>query len=172
VIEILGGEPFRIAAGLVLLVFLALACVTDARERRIPNSLVIAIAVGGVAYSIAVAPWLPGVTHALAGVATGLALWLPFVLLHAMGAGDMKFFAAVSAWLGPAASLRAALLAALLGGVLSLVWVARALVARRAGDGGGQTVPVLHERMPYGIAMALGTAITAWLPVAVRGGLQ
>ena len=57
---------------------------------------------------------------ALLGSGTGLGLWLPFWLLGLLGAGDVKYFAAASTWLGVSRAWRAALLAAMLGGILSV----------------------------------------------------
>jgi prepilin peptidase CpaA len=144
--------PLQLAGGVVFVALLAAACVTDARERRIPNRLVVTLALLGVVYSVATAPWLVGAQRALLGALVGVAIWLPFHLMGWMGAGDVKLFGAASAWLGPAFALRASLLAALLGGVLALVWLARARLQANPGE----------RRLPYGIAMAAALALAAW----------
>jgi prepilin peptidase CpaA len=141
-----------IGSGAAFVAMLAAAAVSDARTRRIPNALVAAIALLGVAVAVVAAPWPAGLERAALGALTGLALWLPFHLLGWMGAGDVKLFAAASVWLGPAAAVRAALLTALLGGVLALGWAAWLRVRRGEGE----------RRLPYGIAMAAALAVAAW----------
>jgi len=97
----------------------------------------------------------------LEGAATGLVVWLPFWVLGMLGAGDVKFFAAAAAWLGPRLALYAALLSALLGAVLALGWLF-ARVNRREPD--GAAAPKRLDTIPYGVAMAAGLAINAWFP--------
>ncbi|HEU4564557.1 MAG TPA: prepilin peptidase [Gemmatimonadaceae bacterium] len=176
-----------ILAGAVLALLLAAACVTDLRERRIPNELVIVLALAGLAYSVWALGPAAGAARAFLGIAVGLLFWLPWHLLKMMGAGDVKFFAAAAAWLGPVAAIEASLFSALLGGVLALVWLAMyrgapatAPVAggaapgpeaprARAVDGDGKRV-----RLPYGVAMAAGIAASAWLPgvTGILGGAR
>lgn len=160
-------------AGAVFAVLLTSVCVSDVRARRIPNRLVLLIAVIGIGYSVAAEPWLPGAVRALEGIAVGLAIWLPVYLLRMMGAGDVKFFAAASAWLGPAFAVRAALLSAVLGGALALLWLVKAgwlLGFVRISSGARGSRPLTPaaapswKRVPYGVAMALGLAAAAWLP--------
>jgi prepilin peptidase CpaA len=95
-----------------------------------------------------------------------------------MGAGDVKFFAAAGAWLGPSATWRAALIAALVGGVLAMFFLLR---ERRLGSamrgmalaassrslavvGTADTEPQGRKHLPYGVALALGALAMAWLP--------
>jgi prepilin peptidase CpaA len=78
-------------------------------------------------------------------------MWLPFYLVRVLGAGDVKFFAAASTWLGASSAVLAALLAALCGAVLSVAWI----IARRR--------PAARP-LPYAIAMAVGLGLSAWLP--------
>ena len=166
-------------AGAVFLSLLASACVGDVRSRRIPNTLVLCIAVLGTSYSLALEPSRYGALHALGGMGVGLVFWLPFYALRKLGAGDVKFFAAASAWLGPAAAIQAALLSALFGGVLAVIWLARdaawmrELAPRFSSTPQPEVVPELSvadrgRRLPYGIAMAAGLAVAAWLPGLLR----
>jgi prepilin peptidase CpaA len=170
----LTSSASAIWAGAVLSALLGAACVTDARSRRIPNLLVLVIATLGVAYSISAAPWLPGIGRALAGLGLGLAIWFPLYALRMMGAGDVKLFAAAAAWLGPAAALKASFLAALCGGVLSVVWMMysagfsltllRLVHAARDPQILREKQAVGSRRMPYGIAIAAGVLIMVWHP--------
>ena len=163
-----------IMAGLVLSALLALACFFDVRARRIPNVLVRTLAATGLAYALVHGPGTRGAVRALLSAILGLALWLPFSLSGKLGTGDVKLFAAASAWLEPGTCLRAALFAALLGGVLAIVWVMRQRIgAGRAEIGGGSDRQRGRVALPYGVAMAAGVAIVVWMPAAAGlGGMR
>ncbi|MGZ8492365.1 MAG: prepilin peptidase, partial [Gemmatirosa sp.] len=103
---------------LALVALLGWAALTDLRARRIPNGACALLLATGLLAALGEAG---GVRTAIAAVAVGLALWAPLHLLGLLGAGDVKLFAAAAAWLTPLATLRAAALAAVLGGVLGLV---------------------------------------------------
>lgn len=161
--------------GVMFAVLLAAACVSDLRTRRIPNVLVLATAVTGVGVTIASLGILHGAGRALGGMGVGLALWLPFWLLRMMGAGDVKLFAAGAAWLGPAGAFEGALLAALTGGVLSLLYllfqhgfsytVMRLAHGLRQPGALREAAPTKWDRrMPYALAMTSGLLLAAWRP--------
>jgi prepilin peptidase CpaA len=169
----------QMLAGAVFVSLLASACVGDVRSRRIPNTLVLCIAVLGTSYSLALEPSRYGALRALGGMGVGLVFWLPSYVVRKLGAGDVKFFAAASAWLGPATALEAALLSALFGGFLGLAWLARdsgwirRLSRRSVAVRQPESVPELsatdrRHRLPYGLAMAAGLAVAAWLPGLLR----
>lgn len=159
---------------LTLFAVLAAACVTDLRTRRIPNTLVLTGLVAGVSFAL-IDGGMGGMTRAISGVATGLLIWIPFWLLHMMGGGDVKLFAAGAAWLGPAGAVEAAMLAGLCGGVLSLVYVLqrhglmhtvyRLAYGMRAPQVLREVAPAAwNQRMPYALAMAAGLAGAAHWP--------
>ena len=152
---------------------LTAAVVTDVRTRRIPNALVLALLFTGLVST----GLLKGSTSVLASLgasALGLAIWFPFYAFRMMGAGDVKLFAAASAWLTVQGVVRAAVLTALLGGVLGVVWFVRAHGVRFSAIRLAHAVQqpsVLRQpldtispaaRLPYGVAMAIALAITAW----------
>src|SRR5208282_4840033 len=76
------------------------AGILDWRYRRIPNWLTVSGAVAGVAVNTILYRW-PGLKAALLGMALGLGLLLPFVLVRSLGAGDWKLAGALGACLGP-----------------------------------------------------------------------
>jgi prepilin peptidase CpaA len=169
------GPAHGAVAGAVFALLLTAACVSDLRTRRIPNQLVLVLLALGTLYSISAAPVLPGLGRALGGLAVGLALWFPFYLFGMLGAGDVKFFAAASSWLGITGALHAAFYSAVAGGALALLWPALQGGLRTAAERVALQVAhrqglALSERdaklakLPYGIAMALGLALAAWLP--------
>jgi prepilin peptidase CpaA len=112
------------------LIVVAIATFTDLRSRRIPNWLVLPFLLLGMGVST----WLHG-WHGLGQSAAGFGLgFLAFGLLFfmgGMGAGDVKLFAAIGAWVGPHQLLIALVLVSLAGGVLVLAW---ALVGGFIGD--------------------------------------
>lgn len=166
------------------------AVVMDLRSRRIPNRLVLtgvalAFSTHAVAMATGHAPlagptwWAP-----LAGLAAGLALLMPLHLLRAMGAGDVKLMAMVGAFVGVQAVLAATLYTLIAGGLLSLVFMlGRGVAAQtlanlrllltdwavRAGTGQGvRLAPLQHTaaRLPYAVAIALGTGAALLRPLA------
>jgi len=178
-----GGPVHGGVADVVFGALLLVVCLSDLRTRRIPNVLVAGVALSGLVYSaVVVAPLLPGLARAAGACAVGLALWLPFYLLRLIGAGDVKFFAAASTWLGVGHALQAALLAALAGAVLAVIWMGvtggwRAALTRAVItiQGPASMRPGLRAaeipgaaRIPYGVAMAAGVALSAWIPQLAR----
>jgi len=159
----------------LLLPFLAGAVVTDLRARRIPNALVLAGALAGLALAAA-HPEGIGFLRGLGGLALGLVMFLPIYALRAMGAGDVKLMAMTGAFLGPAAIVEAALWVLLSGGALALVFALRRGVARRMAGNLREMLfsaaasvqirtlpdfsagPQTAARLPYAVAIALGVA--------------
>lgn len=171
-----------LAAGAVLILLLSIAVVFDLRERRIPNPLVATILVVGIAVTTGFDPVLPGLMRAVAGAGVGLLVWLPGWVLHVMGAGDVKLFSAAGAWLGPIGAVNAAIAAALVGGVLALVW----MLAKRGGAQTGRTIwaasvaprtliasrsnlASTRDMMPYSLAITAGVIVQLVFPGLVVG---
>ena len=168
----------------ILAALLLCAVAADLTSRRIPNTLVLtglalaaalhaaALAFGQPALSLAGPAWWSPLT----GLATGLALLMPLYLLRATGAGDVKLMAMVGAFVGTQTVLAATLYTLLAGGLLALVFMLGRGVAaqtlgnvrflltdwmQRAGSGQGARLAPLQTtaaRLPYAVAIALGTA--------------
>ncbi|HTK49977.1 MAG TPA: prepilin peptidase [Gemmatimonadaceae bacterium] len=174
------ASALSIAGGACFTVALVAASVSDVRSRRIPNSLVLALAALGVVYSALLLSPTVGVPRALLGLAIGFGLWIPFYALRMLGAGDVKMFAAASCWLAPSQVFGAALLSALAGGVLSVIGLALAhgigLTTFRIAHGLRDprmlatplAVPKGRKTLPYGLAMAIGLLVVAWFPQWLR----
>lgn len=176
------SSPVTLGSTLLFAALLALAAVSDWRSRRIPNPVVLALAVTGVACAaVTAASPLAGIARSASGIAVALALWFPFFALRWMGAGDVKLFAAAAAWLGPERALIGSLLAALLGGLLGALWMLRAYGVRdtavRMAVGvatpGAGFAPVdarSRRAIPYGVSLAIGAFAAAWIPPLLQGG--
>ena len=146
------------------------AAVIDISSRRIPNWVTFAAFFAGVGLNA----WLAGPSGAVlavAGAALGAALLLPFYVIRAMGAGDVKLLAAIGALLGPQMLVSVAVYGALIGGAMSVVillvrrrlvlTVNEILVQRRAPTRSGATAP-------YGVAIASGVYLSFILPSVLR----
>ncbi|MDD5329653.1 MAG: A24 family peptidase [Sulfuricella sp.] len=159
----------------LLLGLLLAAALTDSIHYRIPNLLVFPGAAFGLFYNAVFSGGL-GLVGALEGMGMGLALLLPFYLLRAMGAGDVKLMAMTGAFLGPWDTLGAALGTFLAGGVLALLITLRAKAIGRMfrniktmfvgsffklamGELPAVEAPAVSAgKLPYGAAIALGTS--------------
>lgn len=173
--SLFAGSTIAAVGFAIFATLLLCACVSDVRGRRIPNSVAGLLATAGIAYSVT-ASLTPSraLIASFGGLALGLALWLPFYVVHWLGAGDVKLFAAAGAWLGPARTLDGALIGALTGGILAAVWmvVAYGLNAAAAMTIGAPrrivsgTVDTTSRRaIPYGVALAVGAMVAALLPL-------
>ena len=102
----------------------------DLRWRRIPNWLVGATIVLSLVWHTWSSGW-DGLKMSVAGLLVGIALLLPLYLLKGMGAGDVKFFAAIGAAVTFNHILSVFVFAALIAGGMALfrVLFARAFVA-------------------------------------------
>lgn len=165
-----------LVGGAVYTLLLLMAAVGDFRTRRIPNRLTGIMAVLGLLWSVGLNPVVPGALQGAGGLLTGLVCWLPFYALGWLGAGDVKLFAAAGAWLGPLRTVEGALVAAVVGALLALVW----MVFSYGGKDAAATLAIAASRpsvltpasgksgfkktIPYGVALALGALAVAWMP--------
>jgi prepilin peptidase CpaA len=156
-----------------LLMFVVAVAIIDWRTHRIPNLMCATAAIIGMSTQI----WLhgeDGLLLALGGAAIGLAMFLPFYVLRAFGAGDIKAMATVGIFLGTQATMIAVGMTLIAGGILGVA----VLLVRRATTSATlsrlmglllspvasmrasrqQTNPDSYERFPYGVAIAVGTA--------------
>jgi len=112
----------------VLLILLVLpAAVFDYRQRRIPNWLVLAGLLCGMALNTFLLYDNPsaatGLVYALEGLGLAFAIYFPLYLLRGMGAGDVKLMAAVGAIVGPVLWLWVLFFTAVLGGITAVIVV-------------------------------------------------
>jgi prepilin peptidase CpaA len=170
---------------------------TDVKSHRIPNWLVFSGAALGLLCNavlpegmgfVSILPGALGWWKAMLGLLLGMALTLPIYMLRAMGAGDVKLMAMVGAFLGPKSLAFATLLIFILGGVLSVVTALRykslglmfnnvrnmilgSYVKATLGTTPSMdAAPVSAGKMPYGVAIALGTYL--YIALASMGYLD
>ena len=95
---------------------------TDWRSRRIPNWLTVPGFAFGVMLSTGLDGWA-GLKSSLLGTGLALALLLPFWLLKSLGAGDLKFAAALGAYTGPGRLIDILIGSVFVAGVMALALV-------------------------------------------------
>lgn len=144
---------------LIQLTLLMLAVMSDCRSRRIANGLVVVLLLHGLGASWLFDTPARDVTGALGGVAVGLALWFPAWIRGLLGAGDVKFFAAGAAWIGPSLAWRTALAAALLGGLFAFWWLLRSRTRSSREDA---------VALPYAVPLGTAMLLTTLAPHIVR----
>jgi len=142
------------------------------RQRRIPNVVCASTAAAGLALS---ATGISDITlmSSVTGLMLGLAMMLPGHVLGAMGAGDVKLFAAAGTLLGSGRMVPAFICMAIAGGVLAVAvaWyrgrigrtmqLTASLLARPGKLKPAVESQIEHNRFSYGPAIAVGCLIAA-----------
>jgi len=162
----------------LLIVFVLAVAIIDWRTHRIPNVLCAVAAMFGVGLQIGL-HGEAGLLNALGGAAVGLAMFLPFYVLRAFGAGDVKAMATVGIFLGFTSTVIAVACTLIAGAVLGVLVMllrpatagatlhrlAGLLLSPAASIRNSRTDRSLSssERFPYGIAIACGTAVALFV---------
>ena len=156
-----------------LALMLVLAAYSDTRYHRIPNG----VTFGGAVAGLVLQSYFGGfeaLGSGFLGLAIGFVLFLPFYIRGAMGAGDVKLMAAVGAFLGPSATLLAAALTLIVGGVMAVAILLRhrglgqlaqryfttlnyVVVTGKLVHDGPREGEAAARRFPYALAIGLGT---------------
>lgn len=160
---------------IAILVGLA-ATFDDLKRRQIANWIPAAALAGGIGWQIGQNGLWPGAGYALGGAGVGFAVFLIFYLLGGMGGGDVKLMAGFGALLGTTGVLWAALLTALIGGVMAvgvlalrgikrLIKPAVEVVTVDATEEEKELAKQHKESIPYAPAITLGV----WLALVPKG---
>ena len=146
----------------------------DVRYRRIPNAFVLATLASGVGMNL-IFGGLTGVAVSLMGCAVGFALMFMLHVFGAMGAGDVKLFAAIGAVTGVHLIVPTFVVVILTGGLLAVVSIIRAgmvlttmhrVLQIFVGMLPGWQMPKFavpadrRHTIPYGVAITMGSIIS------------
>jgi len=146
----------------------------DVRYRRIPNAFVLATLAAGVAMN-GIFAGLPGIAASFMGCALAFALMFMLHIFGAMGAGDVKLFAAIGAVTGAHLVVPTFVVVILTGGLLAVVSIVRAGVVMTTmhrvlqifvGMLPGWQMPKFavptdrKHTIPYGVAITMGSIIS------------
>jgi prepilin peptidase CpaA len=166
-------SPTAIIVELFLIPLAVIIIYHDVRYRRIPNPFVLATVITGLTINFAIGGWR-GVLTSIGGCALAFVLMFMLHVFGAMGAGDVKLFAAIGSVLGAQLVLPTFVVVVLTGGLLALVVVLRSGVFRTTchrvlqifvGLLPGWQMPkfsVPADRrltIPYGAAITIGAII-------------
>lgn len=167
-------EPLFIAYVALLVPLAVIITYYDVRYRRIPNAFVLATLMSGIIVN-SIFGGVQGALTSLGGCALGFILMFILHVFGAMGAGDVKLFAATGSVAGASLIFPMFLVVVLVGGVLAIVASVRARAVRTTalrvlqilvGLFPGWQMPrfaVPADRrltIPYGVAITFGSIIT------------
>jgi prepilin peptidase CpaA len=159
-----------VTAGLIL----GAGVLDDLRSRKFHNWLFLATT--GLAFAVAgVSGGLAGINLAFLGFIAGLVALLPLVILHVIGAGDMKLMAALGAVIGWSAGLDVVMYSLVWGvlfGIFQIIMkgqlkttLQNMLSIARLGANKASPPTVQLHQMPFTFAILMG-----WLTYVVRTG--
>jgi prepilin peptidase CpaA len=163
-----------IAGGVLLIPLAVIITYYDVRYRRIPNAFVLATLISGLIVNT-IFHGFDGAWASLGGCALAFTLMFALHLFGAMGAGDVKLFAAIGAVLGVKLVLPTFLVILLVGAVLAVITMLRAgavlttmhrVLQILIGFLPGWEMPRFavpadrRHTIPYGVAITLGSLIS------------
>ncbi len=121
----------------------------DLRTRHIPNWLNLSGLILGFGLNVFFLQ-AGGLKLAVTGLGLALLIYLPLYLIRAMGAGDVKFMAAIGALIGPENWFSVFLTTAILGGIASLCLIAaRNRLQLTLNNLSTIANELLHGRLPF-----------------------
>lgn len=94
------------------------AFATDMRTRKIPNYITVTAVITGVFGHCAATGW-NGLLFSMLGAGCGFLMMLVLFLLRAVGAGDVKLFAAIGACMGASFTWETFIYAIVYGGIIA-----------------------------------------------------
>jgi prepilin peptidase CpaA len=167
--------PLSIVAAAFLVVLAFIISYYDVCYRRIPNPFVLATLTVGILLN-SIHAGFSGALSSLTGCAVGFAIMFGLHLFGAMGAGDVKLFAAIASITGAQLVLPTFLVVAIIGGVLGVFSMIRAgqmqitmmrvlqiLMGLLLPGHSVPRFPVPADRrltIPYGVAITFGSLIS------------
>jgi prepilin peptidase CpaA len=151
-------------------VIAAIAAISDLRTRRIPNWLTYTGLLMAVSARTIFGGW-SGLMSGVAGVFVAGGIFALFFFLGAMGGGDVKLMGAVGAWMGPSHAVLTLIAVCMAGGFIAFAYLIFGFdksLAVKVEDGAktsdlpcaGRTDRT-SPRVPFGLAIAIGTVVCA-----------
>ena len=149
----------------------------DVRYRRIPNAFVLSALVSGLMTN-AIFGGFSGLLASLGGCALAFAIMFLLHVFGAMGAGDVKLFAAIGSMIGAGLVLQTFVVVACVGGVLAVYTMLRSgsvsttlfrVLQIFVGLLPGWEMPRFglpadrRHTIPYGVAITTGSVISLYL---------
>ncbi|CAE6730701.1 hypothetical protein R69746_02022 [Paraburkholderia aspalathi] len=178
----MNGVPFPVGPCVVTLALLA--ALWDMQTRRIPNWLVATGLIAAIPVQWFTQGGIDGMEMWLGGMLLGGAIFMPGYAMRLMGAGDVKLMAAIGAFCGAYGALEIGLVTCVIGGIGSLAILLRRRQMRAGlsgvaallvscttpGNGARQRQGGVAEgsatgSMPYGVAIAIGSALVLFYSV-------
>ena len=173
------NEFITTAAALLLFVVLAIAAVTDLRNHRIPNLLLLpALSLALMLHTMS--GGIDGLIASAGGLTIGLALLLPLYIIGGMAAGDVKLLSVVGSFLGPWGVVVAGMSTMMAGAVFGIVVIIWQRVRHSLNSHAAQDLMLpdtglprtsvsdssQHQKrithIPYAPAIAVGTVAALW----------
>ncbi|NEW06494.1 prepilin peptidase [Paenibacillus sp. SYP-B3998] len=103
----------------ILFIFITIAFVIDVRKSILPNMLTLGGVLAGYSYHFFIHGW-NGLKFAFLGSITGFIVLLLLYALGALGAGDVKLFAAIGALMGVSFIIQCMVYSILFAGIIGL----------------------------------------------------
>ncbi|MEO3944584.1 A24 family peptidase [Gorillibacterium sp. CAU 1737] len=105
---------------ILLFLLITAAAVTDLRDSKIPNAVCLAGMGSGMGMNLLLSGWT-GAWHSLTGLVIGFASLFLLHVIGALGAGDVKLFAAIGSISGGGFAIQCALYSILFAGVIGIL---------------------------------------------------
>lgn len=165
------SPKLAMASEAVLIPLTGLIAYYDIRYRRIPNAIVVFVLLTGLAINALLGGTF-GFLSALLGCVIAFGLMLLLRLFGAMGAGDLKLFAAIGALIGVGLVPQTFLYVVLTGGAVAACYMLKRRGTKRTlrrlihvlrhpfHSKGIEPSTLLQESIPYGIAITIGSVIS------------
>ena len=137
------------------------ASAEDLWRRQVSNVLTASAFVAGVGANAYLDGW-SGVWSSLLGGLIGFAVFLLFFVLGGMGGGDVKLMAAFGAIIGKDQVITAAVMTALVGAAMALIFLAYRKLRRAVAkpDSALDAQPDRKAFIPYAPAISLGVLLS------------
>jgi prepilin peptidase CpaA len=165
----------------LLLIVLAICFITDVRERKIYNKILLPALLLAFVWNTITAG-LQGLGSTLLGMTAGFLLLLIPYLMKGMGAGDVKMLAVIGAMKGVTFVLMTAVYMAIIGGIIAVLLIGWRLISskqfitlfyRSSLMKYGMKLSLIRshsskEAMPYGVAIAFGAIVTLFMSGVIK----